>query len=387
MDVNQQPATPPKAPTLPQSEVPVRVKVSRAGSLRPPPADRAELPEQTAEERVAGLLNPKLRKGAEREADPDDAGDDTPAEDDRPSRRESPSLREEREAAEEAETPAEQPATDDDVPDSLDDEPGPNQQVEGDAWEEMEYTAPNGKKYTIPKPLVDGAMMQADYTRGKEEIAQERKFNVALRQRTEIDGAIQAELGPAVSELRQLEQQIENYRLQKNQPGITVQAYIEIDRQLSGLTDTYDKYRGAVAQRSSELSAQKQAAVTALQSAADQFLSKTLPKWTPAAKRATEQYMVEAGLEPAEIQQMYDPRVIRAFHDAALLKKIQSKRTATVKQVQQAAPVVRPQGRTSNATTEAQQTGRLKVQAQRSGKPADAEDAITRMLKSARARR
>jgi hypothetical protein len=382
----QQPATPPTAPVLPQTEPTQRARVQRSGSLRQAPPDRTELPEQTAEERVAGLLNPKL-KGVDRNAEPrDDEGGEP--EDDRPSRRESTRLKAERDDNDPAPDPdAPRQPEQVEMPDSLDDTAEQQAGEEGDPWEEMEYTAPNGRKYIIPKPLVDGAMMQADYTKGKESIAAERRFNAAFKQQLEIDGTIQTQLGPAISQLQQMDQQIQQLSLQKRQPGITVEAFVELDKQIAHLTDSRDQFRVAVGNHSTKLSAEKQAAVTALQSAADQYLSKTLPKWSsPAVKRAVEQRIADQGFTPEEISQMYDPRWIAIAHDAALYQKIKGKRDATVRQVQQAAPVVRPQGRASNATTETQQTGRLKVQAQRSGKPADAEEAITRMLKSARSK-
>lgn len=388
---NSQPATPPQARTLPATDTPQRAKVTRDGSLRAPPADRAEIPEGTAEERIARLLNPKIAKDRgpdRRPAFDDDAGEgdvDTPP----PQRAESPRVQEERENAELAEPDTnQQPEGDDDSEEvSLDDTPTPKQNADGEVeWEDTEYTAPNGKKYTVPKDLVEGAMRQQHFTKVTEEAAAERRYNVAYRQQMETDSAIQAELAPSIAQIQQLDQHIANLRLQKDQPGITVETYIELDRQLSRLTDTRGEFQGAVTKRSTELSAQKQAVVAALQGAAENLLSKSLPKWNDPVKRAVQQHLVESGYTPEEIGMLYDPRLIRLAHDAALLKKIQSKRNATVRQVQQAAPVVRPQGRANNATTENQQVGRLKVQAQRSGKESDAIAAVDRLLKQSRDR-
>ena len=380
-----QPAAPP-VPAAASTDAQPRVRVQRNGGLRPPPPDRVELPEATAEDRVAKLLNPKLareERRAERAQDPDES-DDTPVE--RP--RESEQVRAEREEAAEQKPaqPAEQPEpSDDDL--SLDDTPVEKPVAEGDeALEEITYTAPNGKVYAVPKALVDGAMRQDHFTKATTEVAAERRYNAALRQNLETDGAINAELAPAVSQIQQLGEHIKQLSLQKNQPTTTMEQFIQYTRQIDSLTDTLNEYRGAVDSRRTELSAQKQAVVAALQGAADDYLSKTLPKWNPPVKAAVFQHFLDSGFTHDEVNLMYDPRVIKMAHDAALLKKLQSKRQATVRQVQQAAPVVRPTGRASNASTEAQQVGRLKAQAQRSGKETDAVSALDRLLKNSRSR-
>lgn len=379
-----QPAAPP-IPAATSTDAQPRVRVQRSGSLRPPPPDRTEIPEATAEDSIARLLNPRLAKAerrAEREQDADES-DDAPVE--RP--RESEQVRAEREEAAEQkpEQPAEQP--DDDGELSLDDTPVAKPAVEGDdALEEITYTAPNGKVYAIPKEIVDGAMRQDHFTKATTEAAAERRYNATLRQNLETDGAINAELAPAVSQIQQLSEHIKQLSLQKNQPTTTMEQFIQYTRQIDSLTDTLNEYRGAVDSRRTELSAQKQAVVAALQGAADDYLSKSLPKWNPPVKAAVFQHFLDSGFTHDEVNMMYDPRVIRMAHDAALLKKLQSKRQATVKQVQQAAPVVRPTGRANNASTEAQQAGRLKAQAQRSGKESDAISALDRLLKNSRNR-
>ena len=391
----QQPATPPHTPIIPASEPARPARVQRSGSLREAPPDRVEIKQSTAEEQIVSLLNPKLKGKDLRHDQP--AYDELPSEDReerdaeferRKPRKESPRVAEEREQAE-ARTDdglGDGETVNEDVAESLDDTPDPTKAAT-DAIEDFEYTdEASGRKYIVPKPLVEGAMRQADYTKATQQVAAERQYNAALKQNLEVDQAINADLAPAVSQIQQLDQHIQQLRLQKNQPGITVERYIEIDRQLSSLTDTREEYMGAVTKRRTELSAQKQAVVAALQSAADNHLSKTLPKWTDPVRRAVQQHMVDEGMAPEEISGMYDPRIIKAFHDAALLKKIQSKRDATVRQRQAAAPVVRPQGRASNATTETQQIGRLKANAQRTGRDADAVTAIDRMLKQSRER-
>lgn len=379
-----QPASPP-IPPMSSTDTQPRARVQRNGSMRPPPPDRVEIPEATAEDRVARLLNPKIARDerrVERPADADEA-DDTPVE--RP--RESERVRAEREEAAQTEPkPAEQPAQDDEL--SLDDTPVEKPAVEGDeAIEEMTYTAPNGKVYAIPKEIVEGAMRQEHFTKVTTEVAAERRYNVALRQNLETDSAIQAELAPAVGQIQQLTEHIKHLSLQKNQPTTTMEQFIQYSRQIDSLTDTLKEYQGAVDNRRTELSAQKQAVVAALQGAADDYLSKALPKWNPPVKAAVFQHFLDSGFTHEEVNGMYDPRVIKLAHDAALLKKLQSKRQATVRQVQQAAPVVRPTGRTSNATTEAQHAGRLKVQAQRTGKDTDAVSALDQLLKNSRNRR
>lgn len=388
-----QPAAQPVAKSVDQRARPTRTSNS-SSSYRDGMGDTQGISDRSAQDRIAKLLNPKTAEpGGDRRTHYDDMSpEDRDAVDrdvDRGLPRGGDSHRVQDERDERDDRNEQSSANDnDDLPSSLDDDDDGSSQSPGNDYEEIEYEAPNGRKYVVPKALVDGAMMQSRFTQVMDQNAAERQFNAAFKASLEMDRSIFNELEPTNAQLRQIDATIEAYKKQLPNPNdpANIHAYITLDKQIRDLTDARAHLASAAADRRTELTAQKQALVGALQSAADAMLAKALPKWNERTKKVVVERLASSGYTPQEIQDMYDPRLIHLAHDAAMYHRIVERRSSTKRQVQAAPPVVRPAGRPSADQTEGSKTRTIVQAARKSGSTNDAVTALTSLLKSSRRR-
>ncbi len=87
---------------------------------------------------------------------------------------------------------------------------GDEQEEEGQIeTEEVEF---NGKKYAVPKELAPNLMMQSDYTRKTQELAEERKETAAERDQLRQQAETREQLFMEKAELHQIDKRLNAYR-------------------------------------------------------------------------------------------------------------------------------------------------------------------------------
>lgn len=386
-------------PSTPASNGPANIRPSIVADRAPDPVG---LNDRQAESRIADLLNPKAKPGTnsrrsspgyddlpdderaaaderiEREdrrrraaIDEDDDGDDEP--------RESQTLRAKREADREADRGAEPAAEKDDLPTSLvDDEPAGD-----DDFEEIDYTTDSGKTYKIPKAIVDGVMRQDDYSKKTEQVKSHAAVLAQRQQALELDTAIFGELGPAIQQADALRAALKQAKLQKIDPASNLTAYLQHDNHVRSLTDTLNELESAVAHRRNELANERKALHNNLRAAAQNYLKSRVARWDEAVQSKVNEHLLTEGFSQEELGFVFDPRILKLAHDAALYQRIAEKRTQVRRQVQKAAPVVRPQARPAGSS-ERQQLVKQVERARRTGRASDAENAVSALLRRAR---
>lgn len=258
--------------------------------------------------------------------------------------------------------------------------------AEGGLPEEMEFEH-GGKRYTVPKPLVEGALRQADYTKNMQEVAAEKRAVVAERAVTQARQAILSELAPAIAQVQNTEQHIASLRGQMPDPAVDPMGYIQFDKQVRDLEAGLGQLRAAVAQRGTELAAQQQSATAELMREGFQRIAQKIPKWNDQSFRgAVAEFAVSEGYTPDELAASTDPRMIKLMVDAMQYKRLREGKAEARKKIADAAPVVRPTGATNQASTAKAKAADAVARAKRSGTTQDAEAAVLALLRANRKR-
>jgi hypothetical protein len=271
---------------------------------------------------------------------------------------------------------------------------------EGDA-EEAEGEAPEGspaavgdvdfewegKVYKVPKPLVEGAMRQADYSRKTQEVAAVRKQVAAEKLLIQTDGAAMQELAPAYAELQNIGQQIEALRGSLPDPAVDPVAYLQHDKRVRDLEAAGAKLQSAVAQRRTELARQKQSALAELLQTGTAILSREIPGFNGEVRNEIGKFAIAEGYAPEELQQVYDPRFIKLAYKAMQYDKLQRSRPAVQKKIADAPPVVRPSAVVNQANTVRAKASEAVDRARKSGTTQDAESAMLALLRASKSRR
>lgn len=261
---------------------------------------------------------------------------------------------------------------------------------EGGELEVVDFTY-EGQQFKVPKPLVEGAMRQADYTRSKQEVAVQQAALASERKVFAHRLAAMQELAPAIAQVQNVEQTIEAMRAKTPDPAIDPMGYIQFDKQLRDLESGLQQLKTSVAQRGTELAAQEQAAKADLMRAGFQQIASAIPKWTdPQFRASVAQYAQQRGYTPEELSELTDPRIVTLLHDAMRFDRLRQSQPAVRKKIANAGPVVRPTGQTSQASNMRAEVDSLKSRVKKTGSTKDAEAAMLALLrgsKGGRARR
>lgn len=380
------------------------------GSVQPAPEMPAGMSDSQAESKIMGLLNPKVkedpkpsrrpnydemgdddRRGVDEELERDERvnrrlnGDDVEPEDDQKPRRK---------AKDEAEDINDEPdAGDDDTEDddaddpldletlSLSDEAPPKKVKLKDT--EVEF---NGKKYTVPAALVEGAMLREDYDKQHGVLKQRTAVFAKREALLSVDLAIASELAPATSMLNTMKAQLKQQAqaLQSIDAGANVAAYVQHKQSLDRLQGQIAEMESAINERKGVLSQKRTDELKSLGQACERYLKATLPAWDASVQAKVEAQMAAEGFTPEELANMVDPRIIKLAHDAAMLNALRARTTAVRKQIKEAAPVVRPTGRPSATASAKAQSVKLRDRVKSTGRTSDAETALTNILRRAR---
>lgn len=206
-----------------------------------------------------------------------------------------------------------------------------------DDFEEIEWQ--DGKKYKIPKAVKPGLMLQSDYTKKTQALAEQRKaieqHNQAVQQErqyyaNQLNGFIQ-QLGQTIQQGPTEEQLIE---LSKRDPIAYIQARAERDKQLA----LY-----AQAQQNQQMIQQQQMADQQRQMA--EFvqteratLMDKVPEWKDEAvlKREWEEmgkYATSVGYTPEELSQVVNHRDYLVLRDAMRYRQLMAGQQSNAKQV------------------------------------------------------
>ncbi len=203
-------------------------------------------------------------------------------------------------------------------------EDGQDQSQEDDT-EEVEH---DGKKYRVAKELKPALMMQADYTRKTQELAELRR--AAEAERTQYSRA-NAQHIQAIATVQALDQQLQQFqqvdwqRLSDEDP---VQAQ-KLWMQFSQLKDGRQQLVGQVQQMEQQRAFESQQETAKRIEEGNAVLKRDIPNWGPEVGKQIKEFAAkEYGFQPKELQHINDPRVVKVLHAAMVGAKLMKHKTA-----------------------------------------------------------
>lgn len=216
-----------------------------------------------------------------------------------------------------------------------------------------------GKTYKIPKEIEAERLMQADYTKKTQEVAETRKQVEEKAQFLEQqERLMQANFGKAV-ELREVQTRLAQYE------QIDWQALVDQDPvQATKLNLAYQQLQREaalkqqefhqVSQQRQQLSAQQRQQMLA---EAQKDLITRIPNFGAEAAAKIKDAGKAYGISDAELELVIDPRYVHILHDAAQWRALQAQKPKAMQKVAEAPRVVKPQAqqpkpRTNQAASE-----------------------------------
>lgn len=239
----------------------------------------------------------------------------------------------------------------------------------------------NGEPVEVTlEDLQKGYMMQSDYSRKTQEIAEARK-------------AIQQEMQETQQQRQQALMDLSQRVSQLDQLAKSLTAGVDLDQlreydpsEYLKQKDNLEKIEKAKSEQQQFLQQQQRQYLEQLKAQEQERLVARIPDWLDPeqAKRGVEtvrKALGEYGFNDKEAASLLDHRIIVAFNDLAQAKariaELESKASTVKQQVERAAPLSKPQSNTG--TTDARKAKELR-QAMRSGKSGAAAEAFKRFL-------
>lgn len=221
----------------------------------------------------------------------------------------------------------EQESADTEQPESQDsDNEGSDLDTQG-ADPEFEELEIEGKKYALPKELKDKFLMQADYTRKTQELAQQRE---------QSEAAIAQERARVEAEKAQIQHVAKVVALDER-----LQQYANVDWQALSQSDpvraqqeffTYQQLkdsRGALVQQIQQAEAQRalqeQEATARSMQQAQEVLAREIKGWSPEVAKQLRDVAKSLGADDKEVAAIRSPWVVIALNAVKQLKELQSK--------------------------------------------------------------
>jgi hypothetical protein len=201
-------------------------------------------------------------------------------------------------------------------------------EAEAEAPETVEIEI-NGKTYTVPVDLKDGYLMQADYTRKTQEIAETRKALDSQIERVQQAG--EAEVS-ARAQVIAIEAALGQYQdvdwdlLESQDPAAAQRHFRQFMQLQNGLEGARNEYQGAVERRT--LETQHEAAKRIEQGTAE--LQRDLPGWGPELATQLVSFGESMGLSRDYMDRVDDPALVKLMHMAFVAAK-GAKKPATPK--------------------------------------------------------
>lgn len=252
-----------------------------------------------------------------------------------------------------------------------------------DEWEDVDL---DGEPLKVPKTQAEKLkqalserLMQADYTRKTQEVAERKRAIELQEQRVQLMAQAQGILGQKQAEIIAAAQQLQQYE-QVNWSQLTAEeAYPLIVKRDQLRADIGNKQ--AELQRAAHEFQQRQEATETewkqkLTELGNARLNEELGGWTEDKQRDTAARLKSLGYQEQELQSLlvYDPRFMRMAWESAQYRKLQDTKAQTIeKKVSAAKPFVPPASRgvqKSQADSKAQD---LRERMRKTGKSEDVE--------------
>lgn len=194
----------------------------------------------------------------------------------------------------------------------------------------------NGKKFNIPAELKDGVLMNADYTRKTQEVAELRKTVEARQAEAEQQFNVSQEVLQARAALMVHDNQLEQFekvdwqQLENEDPVGAMSAW----RQFQQLKETRGHIAGYLNEQHTTRSAQAEQETANRLRETREFAEKNIPGWTPEIDTKIANFAIsELGQSVDTLKAAYSPNVYKTLHLAWLGHQALQKQKAAPKAV------------------------------------------------------
>jgi len=203
----------------------------------------------------------------------------------------------------------------------------------------------DGESYKVPEALKDKIMLQADYTRKTQEVAEQRKQVELAAQQLQQQATLQQQNLAEYAQLMALDNQLQAYQnvdwnaLYESDPA----EFVRLKEARRDLIDNRTGLANKIGAIQQQQMAEQQQHRAQLVEEGQKVLAREIPNWNSDLAKSLNALAVDKyGFTPDEVAQVIDPRVVKLLHDAYRYQKQQSGKPITDKRVANLPKVSKP---------------------------------------------
>jgi hypothetical protein len=220
-----------------------------------------------------------------------------------------------------------------------------------DDTDEVEH---EGKKYRIPKAVKPLVMMNADYTRKTQSLAEERKAHAAEREQFQQNARFYAETLQDQARLVHVDDQLKQYQALNwqeiwNQDPINAG---KLTSQFQALQAQRQTLAGEIQGKQQKLHFEAQQSYAKREEESRAYLQREIPEWSPDLDVKLSKFAIDQGFTADQIKGLAvnSPQSVKILHLAFVGKQLMDKQRAAAKPKPQPAQPV-PQVKSSRSNT------------------------------------
>lgn len=222
----------------------------------------------------------------------------------------------------------------------------------------------DGASYKVPEALKDKFMLQADYTRKTQEVAEQRKQIEQGWQQLQQHAALQQQNLGEYAQLMALDGQLQQFQsvdwnaLYDSDPAEFVrikEARRDLIDQRTGLANKI----GALQQQN--MAEQQQHYAKAVDEG-QAVLKRDIPNWNTDMAKSLNQYaMDKLGFTAEEVNNIIDPRVVKGIHKAYQFDQLKAGKTVTDKKLANLPKVSKPGSQSQKTVAQSREQDARKI--------------------------
>lgn len=218
-----------------------------------------------------------------------------------------------------------------------------------DQPEEDEEVEIGDKKFVLPKTAAEKLkaerMMNADYTRKTQELAEQRKAVETEQQTVRQQAKEQQQYVADIAKVTAIDDQLAELR------KLDLSQYVDSDPvgvqrvmlQISQLEAKRNEAAQAVAQKQQQFAVEKQQAIAKQVHDAESYFEREIPGWTPERSNQLQKYTAEHGIKADQLAKaiLRDPAIVKIIDKAEKFDRLEKSRNAKPAPTPAPAPVTR----------------------------------------------
>jgi len=245
---------------------------------------------------------------------------------------------------------------------------------------DVEEVELDGEKFQVPAKLKPALMMQADYTRKTQELAEIRKALEAERFTAQVNAAFAQKVQPLLAKHNELL----SYKEQAKKidwTALTTDQKIDLDRELRNIDVQLNELGGALRSQQEQHNQQVGSAVLNAVASSEQFMAQKVPGWDQAAGNELHNYGMWLGIPKERLTTGWfsDPLATHIMWKAKEWDKLQLGKPQIANRASNAPPVVKPGSNAAQGSLASSKYQQARAQLKKSGSVDDAAAVFLRM--------